>query len=176
MDGIPVRSRRILASLLLAALIVLALPATARAGNVHVSGAGAIITNFSPVTTATFSVSVRLNTANGRIAGTLSFEPWGIVEAPVTCLDVRGDDSVVIGGVAETNSIVPEPLIFAFYFVDGGTPGAGVDFFAGESHPSRGSVADAAFCGDPGRNRVGSPIASGEITIRIHGRTPPQDS
>ena len=170
MDDVSVRARQALASFLLAALIVLALPAMARAGKAVVSGAGAYFTTTTGAT-ASFSVAARSNPASGRTSGTVSFESWGIVAAPVTCLDVRGDDRVVIGGVAQTNSIVPEPLIFAFYLVDGGTLGAGVDILGGSSHPSRGSVADVAFCraaGDPFTSYA--PIASGEVTIRIRGR------
>src|SRR4051794_37043964 len=117
MDDTSVGARRTVTSFLLAALLVLALPAMARAGNVVVSGDGAI---FAATTgaTAPFSVSVRSNPATGSTSGTVSFEPWGIARSPVTCIDVRGDDSVVIGGVAETNSIVPEPLRFLFYIAD----------------------------------------------------------
>jgi hypothetical protein len=176
MDDMSVGARRTVTSFLLAALIVLALPAMARAGNVVVSGAGTIFTTTTGAT-APFSVSVRSNTATGSTSGTVSFEPWGIVAAPVTCIDVRGDDRVVIGGVAETNSIVPEPLIFLFYIVDGDTPGAGVDILGSESYPSRGSVADAAFCrGATIPFTTFAPIASGDITIRVRGRTPPQGS
>jgi hypothetical protein len=81
----------------------------------------------------------------------------------------------VIGGVAEANSIVPEPLIFYFLLVDGGTPGAGVDIFGGSSHPSAGGVADAAFCRAATEPFTSfAPIASGEVTIRVRGRTPPR--
>jgi hypothetical protein len=176
MNDMSVGARQTVASFLLAALIVLALPTIARAGIVDVSGAGTIFTTTTGAT-ASFSVSGRSNTATGSTSGTVSFEPWGIVAAPVTCLDVRGEDRVVIGGVAETNSIVPEPLIFLFYLVDGGTPGAGVDILGGESDPSRGRVADAAFCrGATLPFTTFAPIASGEVTIRIRGRTPPQGS
>src|SRR4051812_46073327 len=167
MDDMSVGARRTVTSFLLAALIVLALPAMARAGNVVVSGAGTIFTTTIGAT-GPFSVSVRSNTATGSTSGTVSFEPSGIVAAPVTCIDVRGDDRVVIGGVAETNSIVPEPLIFLFYIVDGDTPGAGVNILGGESHPTRGSVADAAFCrGATIPFTTFAPIASGDITIRV---------
>jgi hypothetical protein len=176
MDDVSVRARQTLASFLLVALIVVALPAMARGGRVVLSGAGTVFTTTTG-DTASFSVSVSSNTATGSTSGTVSDESAGIVAAPVTCLDVRGDDRVVIGGVAETNSLVPEPIIFAFYLVDGGMPGAGVDIIGGEAGPSRGSVADAAFC----RARAVpftsfAPIASGEITIRIRGRTASQGS
>src|SRR3954453_2856323 len=101
MDDMSVGARRAVISFLLAALIVLALPAMARAGNVVVSGAGTIFTTTTTGAAAHFSVSVRSNAATGSTSGTLSFEPWGIVAAPVTCIDVCGDDMVVIGGVAE---------------------------------------------------------------------------
>ena len=174
MDNVSVGARQALASLVLAAFIVLALPAMALAASVVVSGTGMVFTTTTG-DTASFSVDARSNPATGRTSGTVSFEPLGMVAAPVTCLDVRGDDRVVVGGVAETNSIIPEPIIFRLYLVDGGTPGAGVDILGGEAQPSRGSVADAAFCraaSVPFTNFA--PIASGEVTIRVRGRTPPQ--
>lgn len=165
------RALQTLTAFLLAALIALALPAMAHAGKVVVSGAGTIFTTTTG-DTAPFSVSVRSNPVTGRTSGTVSFQPWGIVAAPVTCLDVRGDDRVVIGGVAETNSVTPEPLVFSFYLVDGGTPGAGVDIFGGE-----GGVVDPALCRAATLPfSTFAPIASGDITVRVRGRTLPLGS
>jgi hypothetical protein len=108
----------------------------------------------------------------------VSFAPWGITGAPVTCLDVRDDNVLVLGGVAPRTPFVPEPVIFMLYVADHGTPvpgtGFGADIFTGYHFPSRGSVADVTACraamfhGLPGQAFL--PIASGDITIRIHGR------
>lgn len=84
------------------------------------------------------------------------------VAGPVTCLDVRGDGRAVIGGISK-NSSLGEPLIFAFFVVDKGTPGAGADVLGGEYEGVGGRAADDSWCKSrPNDFGIFAPIREGD--------------
>jgi hypothetical protein len=88
------------------------------------------------------------------------------VAGPVTCLDVRGDGRAIVGGISKTSSF-GEPLIFALYVIDAGTPGAGADVLGGEFEGVGGRAADDSWCKSrPDDFGIFAPIREGELVVR----------
>jgi hypothetical protein len=133
--------------------------AGAQAGQVSIRGSGT--TGNPPVP---FTIDATAGPSGENARGTVTDATFGIATGRVMCIDRRAGGAVV-GGVSQTSSF-GAPLLFAYYVVDGGTPGAGVDVFGGEFELVGGRAFDPNWC----RSRTlpfttYAKILSGDITI-----------